>query len=215
MSKLLNLNDFSDLQIKSNDSTIFKVHRLIILTRFDNNNETIQKFINNCSRRSKEDVQIVLNFLYSGFPDFVQIQQILNEESNKNTQNPPKRLNIFFHISNPEEKLVFESFQEKNKTIEEFFKEIGFDLNWIQSKKGRKGILKDLSKLYQQESTKDFTIICEEEKEIKVHKLILILRSELFKGMFQLNVQDSSNRVHDYSGKSFETIQTINLFSLS
>ncbi|KAJ5067988.1 hypothetical protein M0811_12688 [Anaeramoeba ignava] len=27
--------------------------------------------------------------------------------------------------------------------------------------------------------------------------------------MFQLNVQDSSNQVHDYSGKSFETIQQL------
>ncbi|KAJ5079160.1 speckle-type poz protein [Anaeramoeba ignava] len=82
---------------------------------------------------------------------------------------------------------------------------MGFDSNWIESKKGRKGLIKDLHQLYQQQETKDFTIIIE-EKEIKVHKLILIIRSELFKGMFLLNVQDSTNRVHDYSKKSFETL---------
>ncbi|KAJ5067015.1 speckle-type poz protein [Anaeramoeba ignava] len=60
---------------------------------------------------------------------------------------------------------------------------------------------------------KIFTIIKEEkEKEIKVHKLILIIRSELYKGMFQLNVQDSSNQVHDYSKKSFKTIQELIYF---
>ncbi|KAJ5079420.1 speckle-type poz protein [Anaeramoeba ignava] len=95
--------------------------------------------------------------------------------------------------------------------MEEFFKEIGFDSKWINEKKGRKGILRDLQQLYQQETTKDFTIICE-EKEIKVHKLILIMRSELFKGMFQLNVQDSSNQVHDYSQKSFQTINQLIYF---
>ncbi|KAJ5074480.1 speckle-type poz protein [Anaeramoeba ignava] len=74
-------------------------------------------------------------------------------------------------------------------------------------KKGRKGIIKDLSKLYEKEETKNFKIICSNEKEIKVHKLILIIRSELFKAMFELNIQDSTNQVHDYSKKRNETIQ--------
>ncbi|KAJ5080067.1 speckle-type poz protein [Anaeramoeba ignava] len=90
--------------------------------------------------------------------------------------------------------------------MKDIFEQIGIESNWIETKKGRKGIIKDLSKLYQQNETKDFKIIIEEKKEIKVHKLILILRSELFKGMFQLNVQDQSNQVHDYSRKSFEAI---------
>ncbi|KAJ5073283.1 hypothetical protein M0811_08967 [Anaeramoeba ignava] len=37
------------------------------------------------------------------------------------------------------------------------------------------------------------------------------MRSELFQGMF-LSVQDSSNQVHDYSGKSFETIHQLIYF---
>ncbi|KAJ5075397.1 speckle-type poz protein [Anaeramoeba ignava] len=58
--------------------------------------------------------------------------------------------------------------------------------------------------------TKDFIIISE-EKEIKVHKLILFTRSELFKGMF-LSVSDTSNQVHDYSRKSNESIQQLIYF---
>ncbi|KAJ5078615.1 speckle-type poz protein [Anaeramoeba ignava] len=103
----------------------------------------------------------------------------------------------------------------KNEIIYNFFKEIEIDSKWIENKKGRKGIIKDLSKLYKENETKDFTIIVSEEKQIKVHKLILIIRSELFKAMFELNIQDLSNKVHDYSKKSNETIQSINLFFLS
>ncbi|KAJ5077282.1 hypothetical protein M0811_00602 [Anaeramoeba ignava] len=43
-------------------------------------------------------------------------------------------------------------------------------------------------------------------------KLDLIqIGSELFRGMF-LNVNDSSNQVHDYSGKSFETLNQLIYF---
>ncbi|KAJ5079587.1 leucine-zipper-like transcriptional regulator 1 [Anaeramoeba ignava] len=51
---------------------------------------------------------------------------------------------------------------------------------------------------------KDFIIISE-DKEIKVHKLILQARSELFRGMF-VSVNDNSNRVNDYSDKSNESL---------
>ncbi|KAJ5072406.1 speckle-type poz protein [Anaeramoeba ignava] len=182
---LLNLNDnFSDYQIQSNDGFKFNIHKLILLTRFDNNESILQKFIDICSQKSKEEVQFALNFIYSGFYD---LQRIYQKFIQKQQQE-----------------------QEQEQKIEELFNEIGLDSNWIKSKKGRKGIIKDLSKLYQQNETKDFTIIAE-EKEIKVHKLMLFIRSELFKGMF-LNVQDSSNQVHDYSEKSFETIQQLIYF---
>ncbi|KAJ5066826.1 cyclin-dependent kinase inhibitor 2c-related [Anaeramoeba ignava] len=197
MNQLLNSNEnFSDYQIQSIDGFKFNVHKLILLTRFDNNKTTLEKFINICSQKSKEEVQIALNFIYTGFSDFQEIYQNLKERTTKR---------------------IIENQKEKENKVEEFFKEIGFDLNWIELKKGRNGIIKDLSKLYQEESTKDFTIIIgdekekEKEKEIKVHKLILVLRSELYKGMF-LSVQDSSNQVHDYSGKSFETIQELIYF---
>ncbi|KAJ5066824.1 cyclin-dependent kinase inhibitor 2c-related [Anaeramoeba ignava] len=197
MNQLLNSNEnFSDYQIQSIDGFKFNVHKLILLTRFDNNKTILKKFINICSQKSKEEVQIALNFIYTGFSDFQEIYQNLKERTTKR---------------------IIENQKEKENKVEEFFKEIGFDLNWIELKKGRNGIIKDLSKLYQEESTKDFTIIIgdekekEKEKEIKVHKLILVLRSELYKGMF-LSVQDSSNQVHDYSGKSFETIQELIYF---
>ncbi|KAJ5067018.1 ankyrin repeat ph and sec7 domain containing protein secg-related [Anaeramoeba ignava] len=208
---LLKSNDnFSDLEIQSIDSFKFQVHRLILLTRFDNNQTNLQKFINICKRKSKEDVEIALNFIYTGFPDF----EIFNQQ----IEFLKKITDSFYSKTKKEQQLIStkkEDLKKKERSSEnklkEFFKEIGFDSNWIESKKGRKGILEDLHKLYEENQNKDFTIIISEEKEIKVHKLILILRSEVYKGMF-LSVNDSSNQVHDYSKKSNETIQQLIYF---
>ncbi|KAJ5071731.1 ada2a-containing complex component 3 isoform d [Anaeramoeba ignava] len=201
LNNLLNSNDnLSDFEIETNDLFKFKVHKQILLLRFDYNQSNLQKFINNCLQKPKEIVEIAINFIYTGFPNFdnfIQKLQILKNYIIKIDELKTKE---------EEEELKIKE-TKQNEINEEFFKEIGFDLNWIKSKSKRKGIIKDLSKLYEEnDSKKDFTIICSEEKEIKVHKLILFLRSELFKGMFQLNIQDKSNQVHDYSRKSFETI---------
>ncbi|KAJ5068312.1 protein fem-1 [Anaeramoeba ignava] len=210
MNKLFKSNEFSDLQIESNDLFKFNVHQLILLTRFNNDKSILQKFINNCKTKSKIEVENVLNFIYTGFPNFDLIQETLIEISKTNLKKPTL---LFFNMKS--DKITEEQKQRKERKkgyhlIKEFFKEIEIDSNWIKEKKGRKGIIKDLSKLYQENETKDFTIIVK-EKGIKVHKLILIIRSELFKGMF-LSVKDSSNQVHDYSGKSFETIQQLIYF---
>ncbi|KAJ5067489.1 speckle-type poz protein [Anaeramoeba ignava] len=174
------------------------------------------------SKKSKEIVEIAINFIYTGFPNFDNLIQKLNNLINykfrtvsvhNEVVNKLHLNEIFYKFEQIDNLRESEKEEEKRKEKEEmeineeFFKEIGFDSNWIKSKSKRKGIIKDLSKLYEEnDSKKDFTIICEEEKEIKVHKLILFLRSELFKGMFQLNIQDKSNQVHDYSEKSFETL---------
>ncbi|KAJ5067023.1 ankyrin repeat-containing protein [Anaeramoeba ignava] len=170
LNNLLKSNDnFSDLTIQSIDSSQFKVHKLILLTRFDNDETILQKFINIYRAKLKPD----------------------DEDYDSFCSDDEKYLYRITHEN-----------QEKEDKLKEFFKEIGIESNWIESKKGRKGILEDLHKLYQENQNKDFTIITEEEKEIKVHKLILILRSELYKGMF-LNAQDSSNQKKKLKKKNF------------
>ncbi|KAJ5076640.1 ankyrin repeat-containing protein [Anaeramoeba ignava] len=200
----LNQNEnFSDFQIESNDGFKFNVHKLILSSRLDYNQSILEKFIVNCQKNPKQNVQIALNFLYTGFPDFDQFYDQIDT-----LKNSP---DSFYS----EKKELKSKWNQKKKIMQEFFKQIGFDLKWIESKKGIKGILKDLKKLYQQNDSKDFKIIIEEngkEKEIKVHKLVLIIRSELFKGMFQLNIEDKSNQVHDYSKKSFQTLNQIIYF---
>ncbi|KAJ6237621.1 hypothetical protein M0813_27184 [Anaeramoeba flamelloides] len=72
-----------------------------------------------------------------------------------------------------------------------------FDIQFPEQRK----LKEDLHRLYRDEQSKDFTIILENNQQIKVHKTILQARSELFRGMFN-NVQDNSNTVNDFSGRS-------------
>ncbi|KAJ5073079.1 phytochrome-interacting ankyrin-repeat protein [Anaeramoeba ignava] len=216
-------DNFSDLGIKSNDSFTFQAHQQILLMRLDQNETILQQFIKNCSQKSKETVEIVLNFIYSGIYDFENFSKILTDflhlqnRYNKALKNHLKLILPFeqFHEENKEISKIKENhlnkIEKQKEIIESFFKEIGIDSDWIEKKSRRKGILKDFTKFYHQNETKDFTIIVD-EKEIKVHKLILMIRSELFKGMFQLNISDKSNKVHDYSKKSFETINQLIYF---
>ncbi|KAJ5071633.1 ankyrin repeat [Anaeramoeba ignava] len=195
----VNIYDLSQFEIIQGVHEIFKFNQMILsnfkfikqflLLRFDNDETILQKFIDICSQKSKEYVQIALNFLYTGFTNFDDL------------------MNIFHIITDLQEKFKKNKPNKKNdKVFWHRYYKLELVQNWIEIKKGRKGIIKDLSKLYKENETKDFKIIFDNEKEIKVHKLILIIRSELFKGMFQLNVEDKSNQVHDYSGKSFQTI---------
>ncbi|KAJ5066714.1 molting protein mlt-4 [Anaeramoeba ignava] len=72
---------------------------------------------------------------------------------------------------------------------------------------------KDLSNLLLEEETKDFTLFVGDSM-IKIHKFVLMLRSELFLQMF-INVNDSSNSVHDYSNKSFKALKGLTDFFYS
>ncbi|KAJ5072952.1 ubiquitin-protein ligase e3a-related [Anaeramoeba ignava] len=65
-----------------------------------------------------------------------------------------------------------------------------------------------MKRIYLNENEKDF-IIERKEKEYKFPKLILIMRSELYRGMFLSVTEDKSNKVTDYSelsNKSFPNI---------
>ncbi|KAJ5069534.1 cyclin-dependent kinase inhibitor 2c [Anaeramoeba ignava] len=219
LNNFLKSNEFTDIGITSSDNEIIKAHKQILLIRFDNNQKTLTRFINICRRKPKEIIQFVLNFLYTGFVDFDKlIENFDNQFIQKKSGIDP---NYQFLFSKQIEKIQKEKQEpilneiEKQKEIEagltyDLFEKTELDLNWIKEKEGIKGILKDFEAFSQQNSTKDFTIIVE-EKQIKVHKLILQIRSELFRGMF-LSVNDSSNQVHDYSEKSFETINQLIYF---
>ncbi|KAJ5077454.1 hypothetical protein M0811_05977 [Anaeramoeba ignava] len=91
--------------------------------------------------------------------------------------------------------------------IQDILIQLGFNSQEISEKSNYSGLLKDLKHLNSQEKSKDFAIIVE-GKEVKAHKVVLFARSELFKGMF-LSVQDSSNRVNDYSNRNYQTIKIL------
>ncbi|KAJ5071723.1 cyclin-dependent kinase inhibitor 2c [Anaeramoeba ignava] len=238
LNKFLKLNDnFSDFEIEANDSFKFKLHKQILLLRFDYNDSVLQNFVDICKKTHKESVQLAINFLYTGFPDFdvysqrfeslinyrnkfIKLDEDIHSAKDKFLQDKLDEKKDLINILKKEKEEQNKNERNRKKSMKQVFKEIGLNSAWIKSKSKRKGLLNDFNKLYQEdESRKDFTIICQEkdvennvEKKIKVHKLILIIRSELFKGMF-LNVEDKTNQVHDYTKKSFDTLnQLIHFF---
>ncbi|KAJ3443602.1 cyclin-dependent kinase inhibitor 2c [Anaeramoeba flamelloides] len=84
----------------------------------------------------------------------------------------------------------------------------------ILKRRSKASIAQDLTKLYLDESSKDFTIIVN-DKEIKMHKFVLIARSQLFRDMFTLVKNDSSNTVKDVSSKSFRSLKIMFKFFYS
>ncbi|KAJ5067725.1 claret isoform a [Anaeramoeba ignava] len=63
-----------------------------------------------------------------------------------------------------------------------------------------------MKRIYLNENEKDF-IIERKEKQYKFPKLILIIRSELYRGMFLSVTEDKSNKVTDYSELSNKSFQ--------
>ncbi|KAJ5073513.1 kelch repeat and btb domain-containing protein [Anaeramoeba ignava] len=63
-----------------------------------------------------------------------------------------------------------------------------------------------MKRIYLNENEKDF-IIERKEKEYTFPKLILIMRSELYRGMFLSVNEDKSNKVTDYSELSNKSFQ--------
>ncbi|KAJ5068356.1 kelch repeat and btb domain-containing protein [Anaeramoeba ignava] len=63
-----------------------------------------------------------------------------------------------------------------------------------------------IKRIYLNENEKDF-IIERKEKQYKFPKLILIMRSELYRGMFLSVTNDKSNKVTDYSELSNKSFQ--------
>ncbi|KAJ5066054.1 sterile20-like kinase isoform b-related [Anaeramoeba ignava] len=63
-----------------------------------------------------------------------------------------------------------------------------------------------MKRIYLNENEKDF-IIERKEKQYKFPKLILIMRSELYRGMFLSVAEDTSNKVTDYSELSNKSFQ--------
>ncbi|KAJ5073645.1 kelch repeat and btb domain-containing protein [Anaeramoeba ignava] len=65
-----------------------------------------------------------------------------------------------------------------------------------------------MKRIYLNENEKDFTIE-RASKSFNFHKLILIMRSELYRGMFLSVTNDTSNKVTDYSELSDESFEIL------
>ncbi|KAJ6254494.1 small rab-related gtpase [Anaeramoeba flamelloides] len=88
-----------------------------------------------------------------------------------------------------------------------------------------KDFVQDIKALYKSNETKDFSLFVKDEdyeeeeeeeeeeegeqgEEIPIHKMILLVRSGLFRNMFK-NVQENLSTVTDYSGRSIDTVECL------
>ncbi|KAJ3450038.1 ankyrin repeat-containing protein [Anaeramoeba flamelloides] len=192
--QLLHREENTDLEIKTVGNQTINVHSLILLNRLDNG-LSVEQIIECFSNYKKNDLMNFLNWVYSGYASF-----------------------------------------EGKKEIQQNSLKIALELNFTEKqfndKSYLRGLLFDLNKLFIDQNSKDFTILVpiekekvdemedekekEEEKEeqeeilkeIKAHKIILQARSELFRGLFS-SISESENKVKDYTGKQFKTLEIL------
>ncbi|KAJ6249226.1 hypothetical protein M0813_01826 [Anaeramoeba flamelloides] len=69
-------------------------------------------------------------------------------------------------------------------------------------------IKNQIGKLYTQNSSKDFSILSK-DGEVKVHKFILFIRTELFRFMFQIQNFEKNDKITDYTNLSKKSLQII------
>ncbi|KAJ5069091.1 claret isoform a [Anaeramoeba ignava] len=211
----------NDVYIWKAGEPIDKFHEMVIDPNISFENHSIKVV---CGEDTSFVFSLVSKSLISDFQNLLERKEFTDIEIPTNSQKiPAHRLIIELRIGKENvskliqisySKSTFEVFDFlsfiysgiSNSTIIPIAKQLGFDENWVANKSGKKGLIRDLERLYSDEDSKDFIIIAQEK--IKVHRLILIARSDLYRGMF-LNVNDSSNCVNDYSGRSAHSIKQV------
>ncbi|KAJ5069273.1 regulator of chromosome condensation [Anaeramoeba ignava] len=128
---------------------------------------------------------------------------ILKYRLNQNQNEIEKLQEIISKKSIKESNQIFEMIYSNNSKINpKLYSEIKEIIN------SNEKIEETMKRIYlnENENEKDF-IIERKEKQYKFPKLILIMRSELYRGMFLSVTDDKSNKVTDYSELSNESFQ--------
>ncbi|KAJ5075552.1 hypothetical protein M0811_07122 [Anaeramoeba ignava] len=131
---------------------------------------------------------------------------ILKYRLNQNQNQIEKLKEIISKKSIKESNQIFEMIYSNNSIINpKLYSEIKEIIN------SNEKIEETIKRIYlnENENEKDF-IIERKEKQYKFPKLILIMRSELYRGMFLSVTEDTSNKVTDYSelsNKSFQILE--------
>ncbi|KAJ5066131.1 hypothetical protein M0811_03464 [Anaeramoeba ignava] len=129
---------------------------------------------------------------------------ILNYRLNQNQNEIEKLQEIISNKSIKESNQIFEMIYSNNSKINpKLYSEIKEIIN------SNEKIEETMKRIYLNENEKnekDF-IIERKEKQYKFPKLILIMRSELYRGMFLSVTEDKSNKVTDYSELSNKSFQ--------
>ncbi|KAJ5067379.1 hypothetical protein M0811_13049 [Anaeramoeba ignava] len=128
---------------------------------------------------------------------------ILKYRLNQNQNQIEKLQEIISNKSIKESNQIFEMIYSNRIINPKLYFEIKEIIN------SNEKIEETMKRIYLNENEKDF-IIERKEKKYKFPKLILIMRSELYRGMFLSVTEDKSNKVTDYSelsNKSFQILE--------
>ncbi|KAJ5069826.1 claret isoform a [Anaeramoeba ignava] len=123
----------------------------------------------------------------------------LNQNQNENQIEKLKE--IISNKSIQESNQIFEMIYSNNSKINPI---LYYEIKEIINSNEK--IEETMKRIYLNENEKDF-IIERKEKQYKFPKLILIMRSELYRGMFLSVTEDKSNKVTDYSELSNKSFQ--------
>ncbi|KAJ5070719.1 btb/poz domain-containing protein [Anaeramoeba ignava] len=126
---------------------------------------------------------------------------ILKYRLNQNQNEIEKLEEIISKKSIKESNQIFEMIYSNNPRINP---KLYFEIKEIINSNEK--IEETMKRIYLNENEKDF-IIERKEKQYKFPKLILIMRSELYRGMFLSVTEDTSNKVTDYSELSNRSFQ--------
>ncbi|KAJ5067779.1 hypothetical protein M0811_02969 [Anaeramoeba ignava] len=125
---------------------------------------------------------------------------ILKYRLNQNQNQIEKLQEIISKKSIKESNQIFEMIYSNRKINPKLYSEIKEIIN------SNEKIEETIKRIYGNENENDF-IIERKEKQYKFPKLILIMRSELYRGMFLSVTNDTSNKVTDYSELSNKSFQ--------
>ncbi|KAJ5073630.1 claret isoform a [Anaeramoeba ignava] len=125
---------------------------------------------------------------------------ILKYRLNQNQNQFEKLKEIISNKSIKESNQIFEMIYSNRIINPKLYYEIKEIINLNEK------IEETMKRIYLNENEKDF-IIERKEKQYKFPKLILIMRSELYRGMFLSVTEDKSNKVTDYSELSNKSFQ--------
>ncbi|KAJ5066964.1 rcc1-like g exchanging factor-like protein [Anaeramoeba ignava] len=125
---------------------------------------------------------------------------ILKYRLNQNQNQIEKLKEIISKKSIQESNQIFEMIYSNRIINPKLYSEIKEIIN------SNEKIEETMKRIYLNENEKDF-IIERKEKQYKFPKLILIMRSELYRGMFLSVTEDKSNKVTDYSELSNKSFQ--------
>ncbi|KAJ5076041.1 btk-binding protein-related [Anaeramoeba ignava] len=125
---------------------------------------------------------------------------ILKYRLNQNQNQIEKLQEIISKKSIKESNQIFEMIYSNRIINPKLYSEIKEIIN------SNEKIEETMKRIYLNENEKDF-IIERKEKQYKFPKLILIMRSELYRGMFLSVTNDKSNKVTDYSELSNKSFQ--------